>query len=383
MHYRYLKYPSLILAGGVAAGIMLKNVPVTSISLVTWTGLWVTGWFDENPVVVKKVKYSKDSKKFQVIIENTSSRPVWLKYAIRSITPTPVEATANSDSNMEFISGTSVNHTGNYLLLSENNLENVVDSGEFTIFESKNITPEDMWNPAIHGNIYLTLSYGKDKSNQLERMRVRIPVEVSMTHPYLRNVGVEREFLLTHGDGDVVGTAKSLRDMAAQVGENPSSVTLHLERGDIQKWIRDVVGDGELYTRILSIKDLMGDELLNRFYGILSERIIELNHSKFSGKHPLLGDVEPNHAFQLKLDDNTAIDVCRSMPSLLEKISTSPADVVKFHLERGNDFARWAANVLGDIELSEKLEKVERQNQWYAKLKILRILSQRVQELGG
>lgn len=377
----YAKYLNVILIFCVASGLVLKSLSIVFLSLALWCLFWLSGFFESHDLLVKKVKFNKDTQTFQVIVENNTPRPLWLKYSIRSVAVAPLKTAENTnEGGMEFMRGSSFSSANSYLLLSENPIENSLEAGKTAILESKK-TVEGLWDPSLQSTVCLTASYGGEKIKP-KALTVKVPLEVSGTHPYLRKVGVGREFVLTR-DNSVVGRARSLIELAAQASENPSSFLYHWERGDLQKWIRDVVGDTALYNRLSLMAKVSDEEIPAKFLDAINKRIGELNSSKFSGLHPLLSDVEPWHAFQFKMDEGNVIGVSRSLLSLLDRLKTSSIESVKFHLARGNDFASWAANVLGDIELSEKLSKVDSSDPEYARLRISQLISQRMQELGA
>jgi hypothetical protein len=100
-----------------------------------------------------------------------------------------------------------------------------------------------------------------------------------------------------------------------------------------------------------------------------------------SGTHPLLSEVEPWHAFKVKRSHEHEVGEARSLTSLLELVKSSPPEAVAFHLARGNDFARWISDILGDLELSRKIEKINNQDPEKARLLLSDALSQRIREL--
>jgi len=230
--------------------------------------------------------------------------------------------------------------------------------------------------------VQFTALYGDQKSKKPMRINTKIPIEVCGTHPYLRTIGVEREFILTKADEAAVARANSLKDLALKMAENPDSFMLHWKRGDIQKWIKEVVGDIKFADNLSKVK-VDEKKLLDNFEKIMKKRVVELNYNEFSGKHPLLSDVEEEHAFYVKLDENRVVGTATSLQSLRDILKTTPVESFSFHLARGNDFANWTGNVLGDVELSRKLSQVDPSNPDYAKLNVLELISQRIRELGG
>ncbi len=58
-----------------------------------------------------------------------------------------------------------------------------------------------------------------------------------------------------------------------------NSIEFHMERGDIARWIKDVLGDYELSKRIRKIQGLHGEELRKELISILQNRIKELSYT--------------------------------------------------------------------------------------------------------
>jgi alpha-amylase len=58
-----------------------------------------------------------------------------------------------------------------------------------------------------------------------------------------------------------------------------TSIEFHMERGDIARWIRDILGDNELATRINKLKQLHGEKLRNALINTLQDRIKELSEN--------------------------------------------------------------------------------------------------------
>ena len=80
--------------------------------------------------------------------------------------------------------------------------------------------------------------------------------------------------------GKYTGTsAASYEDFLASIKKvEPKSLDFHLNRGDFEKWVSDVLKDEELAKEIGGLKSqkLRGRALRNRLYGIVSERHKEL-----------------------------------------------------------------------------------------------------------
>jgi hypothetical protein len=71
-------------------------------------------------------------------------------------------------------------------------------------------------------------------------------------------------------------SAGSYEDFLASIKRvEAKSLNFHLERGDFEKWVSEVLKDEELAREIgeLESQKLRGQALRNRLYGIVSERL--------------------------------------------------------------------------------------------------------------
>jgi len=84
--------------------------------------------------------------------------------------------------------------------------------------------------------------------------------------------------------GDYTGiSAVSYEDFLKSIRlVNAKSLSFHVERGDFQRWLLDVLKDEKLATEIGKIQNqkLQGQALRNRLYSIVSKRYKELNSKK-------------------------------------------------------------------------------------------------------
>jgi hypothetical protein len=74
-------------------------------------------------------------------------------------------------------------------------------------------------------------------------------------------------------------SAASYEDFLASIRRvEAKSLNFHIERGDFEKWVSDVLKDEELAKEIGELKNrkLRGQALRNRLYGIVFERHKEL-----------------------------------------------------------------------------------------------------------
>ncbi len=59
-----------------------------------------------------------------------------------------------------------------------------------------------------------------------------------------------------------------------------ASIEFHMERGDISRWVRDILGDSELASRINKLQRLRGEKLRNELIDTLQNRIKELSEDQ-------------------------------------------------------------------------------------------------------
>jgi hypothetical protein len=96
----------------------------------------------------------------------------------------------------------------------------------------------------------------------------------------LRKLSRENAFYFFTSIGNYIGeNAASLEEFVRKIGEvNAKSLEFHLYRGDFEKWVAEVLEDGELAEDIKSLKNLkpVGDALRNRLHLIVSKRFEKL-----------------------------------------------------------------------------------------------------------
>lgn len=71
-------------------------------------------------------------------------------------------------------------------------------------------------------------------------------------------------------------SAASLKEFKEKVNEvNVKSLEFHLNRGDFEKWMAEVLGDKELAKEIGQLKKvgIKGDALRNQLYATISRRL--------------------------------------------------------------------------------------------------------------
>jgi alpha-amylase len=97
----------------------------------------------------------------------------------------------------------------------------------------------------------------------------------------LRTVPREKTFYFFTSIGNYTGeSASSLKEFMEKINEvNAKSLEFHLNRGDFEKWISEVLEDGELageFKRLQKINPA-GDALRNQLYSIVSRRLKRLS----------------------------------------------------------------------------------------------------------
>ncbi len=97
----------------------------------------------------------------------------------------------------------------------------------------------------------------------------------------LRRVSIHEAFLFFTDEEHYTGKfAQSLDIFVREIDNVPlKSIEFHFERGDFQKWIRNIIGDNELASRFNCIEESMrGVELRKTIKKTVKERIDQLKH---------------------------------------------------------------------------------------------------------
>jgi hypothetical protein len=79
-------------------------------------------------------------------------------------------------------------------------------------------------------------------------------------------------------------SARNLSEMAERIKTvDVKALEFHVPRGDIEKWVRDVLGDDELAERIkqIGIQNLRGEDLRNRLFNLIEIRCKELTSIRY------------------------------------------------------------------------------------------------------
>jgi len=102
----------------------------------------------------------------------------------------------------------------------------------------------------------------------------------------LRKLSRENAFYFFTSIGNYIGeNAASLEEFVKRIGEvNAKSLEFHFYRGDFEKWVAEVLEDGELAEEIKNLKNLkpVGDALRGQLYIVVSKRFEKLK-SEFRG----------------------------------------------------------------------------------------------------
>ena len=102
----------------------------------------------------------------------------------------------------------------------------------------------------------------------------------------LRKLSRENAFYFFTSIGNYTGeNAASLEEFVKKIGEvNTKSLEFHFYRGDLEKWVAEVLEDEELAEEIKSLKNLkpVGDALRGQLYLVVSKRFEKLK-SEFRG----------------------------------------------------------------------------------------------------
>ena len=96
----------------------------------------------------------------------------------------------------------------------------------------------------------------------------------------MRAVSRHERFHFYREQGDSTGkVATSLTEFVKQLGAvDVHSINFHFKRRDFEKWIRDVIGDVELATKIGKIrKGAHGEKLRSELVQLVKGRLDELN----------------------------------------------------------------------------------------------------------
>ena len=95
-----------------------------------------------------------------------------------------------------------------------------------------------------------------------------------------RNVPREKAFYFFTSVGNYTGmSAASLKEFMDRVNDvNVKSLEFHLQRGDFEKWVEDVLQDKDLALEIERLQrfNLTGDALRNQLRAVVSRRYTRL-----------------------------------------------------------------------------------------------------------
>jgi hypothetical protein len=96
----------------------------------------------------------------------------------------------------------------------------------------------------------------------------------------LKTVPREKAFYFFTSIGNYTGvSASSLKEFMERINEvDIKSLEFHLHRGDFEKWINEVIQDGQLAAEIRRLQglNLVSDALRSRLYVTVSRRLKQL-----------------------------------------------------------------------------------------------------------
>jgi hypothetical protein len=85
--------------------------------------------------------------------------------------------------------------------------------------------------------------------------------------------------------------------------------------------------------------------------------------------------------FSIKLGSGEVIAEAFLVEDLLEALRNSPDDAIRYHLNNGNDFAQWVANVVGDTQLASQLSSISYTTADETKKRLTSVLEDKVESL--
>jgi hypothetical protein len=127
---------------------------------------------------------------------------------------------------------------------------------------------------------YSNRAFLSGKSEMLKKTEAKkTTADMATITKIMRTVPSNEGFHFSKAPGDPTGkVATSLTDFAAKLRlVDIRSVNFHFPRQDFEKWLRNIIGDTELATRIGRIKrDTHGETLRNEIIRVVKGRVDEL-----------------------------------------------------------------------------------------------------------
>lgn|GEM_PF-1183176 len=332
------------------------------------------------PIKVPSTIRTEDGK-IKVYLENRGKTPLYTKPFIRaSHTPSIEEKQRLGEMPMLSASGSNPQKTFELVGESEGSMLNLGETREYLIECSQNLEELDKQGFSV------SVEYGSSETELNHHMTRDVSLKDYSKHPYLRNVGEKRAFILKKEHGEIIGEAFMLEGLLEAVESAPDeSIAFHLASGnDFSGWVLQVVGDKKLAQRLdeVDARDISGAR--KHLSSSLRERIMDLEVGGFTGSHPNLSNVGEAYKFQLKQDHDEIIGEASYLAELRDIVGDSPTDAIIYHLrDDGNDFADWVQDVLGDRELADTLRKIELISPAQTKESILKTLDYRIKDLEG
>jgi hypothetical protein len=91
-----------------------------------------------------------------------------------------------------------------------------------------------------------------------------------------------------------------------------------------------------------------------------------------------LRKVSQDKSFHLKTDHDKVVSEVLLLEDLARALESSTAETVSFHMQRGNDFATWVKDAVGDTELSTRISKIDYSKPDFAKNQLVSAINERV-----
>ena len=108
-------------------------------------------------------------------------------------------------------------------------------------------------------------------------------IDLETASRILRTVSTQESFLFFTGINQYTGEfAQNLEDFYSELSNVPlESLDFHFERGDFEKWIREMLGDAYLADRINRVeKSIKGEKLRRRLKGMVKRRLNQLKNTR-------------------------------------------------------------------------------------------------------
>ncbi|MFH1788823.1 MAG: DUF5752 family protein [Candidatus Altiarchaeota archaeon] len=330
------------------------------------------------PVRVLGVTRTDDGR-LRVDVENRSKKTFYAKPSIR-VAHFPSKDEVSQLNEIPMLAASSNNPGKVYDLVGEAADASVLMPGEV----KQIMIDEGCPGGDELSRVCVSLEYGAGGEELSERLSMDVAVRTPKDHPYLRQVGKARAFLLKDDHAHILGEACMLEGLVAALDGAPvDAIRFHMRDGnDFAGWVRDVVGDEKLAGILSEIALKDPEETRRLLLTAMRHRVMELEDEDFSGRHPNLNQVGDAYAFKLKADHTTLLEEARFLKELRDAIRAAPPEAIVYHLyDGGNDFADWSQNVLGDEQLAGSLRSIELISPAKTREVLAQVIESRIKEL--